>query len=367
MPYQSLMSGQLAPSANLGVIEGFFGKGWSWQARANYAKWLPRHGYGFYIYAPKEDGYLRKNWAQPWPCEQLAELAELARQCRANGLAFGVGLSPMEAHHDYPSKRSALLEKVRLIDEVLQPDILAVLFDDMTGDTPDLARHQLTIAHDIAAQSNATRLIFCPSYYSTDPVLEKVFGAMPPRYLADLGQHLDPRFEIFWTGPKVCSSEYPEAHLKQVTELLGRKPFLWDNYPVNDGSKACSYLHLRAFEHRPAELAKLIAGHAVNPMKQAALSVLPLATLPMSYRLGHQYDPAKALHAALHATCGPQIAAMIETDLPLFQDVGLAQLTAAQIATLRARYLPFRDQACADEIVRWLDGEYVFDPDCLTD
>ncbi|MGL5288781.1 MAG: beta-N-acetylglucosaminidase domain-containing protein, partial [Aeromonas sp.] len=102
MPYQSLMSGQLAPSANLGVIEGFFGKGWSWQARANYAKWLPRHGYGFYIYAPKEDGYLRKHWAQPWPCEQLAELAELARQCRANGLAFGVGLSPMEAHHDYP-------------------------------------------------------------------------------------------------------------------------------------------------------------------------------------------------------------------------------------------------------------------------
>lgn len=86
----------------------------------------------------------------------------------------------MGAHHDYDRKRPALLEKVRLIDEVLQPDILAVLFDDMKGDTPDLARHQLTIAHDIAAHSKASRLIFCPSYYSTDPVLEKVFGAMPP-------------------------------------------------------------------------------------------------------------------------------------------------------------------------------------------
>ncbi|MGL4716870.1 MAG: beta-N-acetylglucosaminidase domain-containing protein [Aeromonas sp.] len=367
MPYQSMLSGLQPPSANLGVIEGFFGKGWSWQARTRYAQWLPRHGYGFYIYAPKEDGYLRKHWALPWPEQQLADLAELARQCRANGLAFGVGLSPMGAHHDYEHKRAALLEKVRIIDEALQPDILAVLFDDMKGDTPDLARHQLTIAHDIAAHSKAKRLIFCPSYYSTDPVLEKVFGAMPPRYLAEIGEQLDQRFEIFWTGPKVCSTEYPASHLKQVTELLGRKPFLWDNYPVNDGSKASSFLHLRAFEHRPAELVERVSGHAVNPMKQAALSALPLATLPMSYRLGKQYDPDKALHAALNATCGPQISAMIEADLPLFQDLGLAQLTPEQIAALKARYLPFGDQACVDEIVRWLDGEYVFDPDCLTD
>ena len=102
-------------------------------------------------------------------------------------------------------------------------------------------------------------------------------------------------------------------------------------------------------------------------MKQAALSVLPLATLPMSYRLGRQYDPDKALHASLNATCGPQISAMIQADLPLFQDIGLAQLTADQVSHLKTRYLPFQDQACVAEILRWLDGEYVFDPDCLTD
>ena len=367
MPYQTLLSGLQPPSPNLGVIEGFFGKGWSWEARVRYAQWLPRHGYGFYLYAPKEDGYLRKHWAKPWPAAQLEALRQLARQCRDNGLAFGVGLSPMGAHHDYARQRPALLEKVRLIEEELKPDILAVLFDDMKGDTPDLAHWQLTIAHDIAAHTRAGRLLFCPSYYSTDPVLEKVFGAMPPHYLQDLGQGLDKRFEIFWTGPKVCSSDYPAAHLKQVAEWLHRKPFLWDNYPVNDGSKASSFLHLRAFENRPAELADLVSGHAVNPMKQAALSALPLATLPMSYRLGKQYDPDKALHASLNATCGPQISAMIQADLPLFQDIGLAQLTPEQVTHLKARYLPFRDQSCVDEILRWLDGEYVFDPDCLTD
>ncbi len=191
MPYQTLLSGLYPPSPRLGLIEGFFGKGWSWEARARYAQWLPRHGYGFYLYAPKEDGYLRKHWAEPWPREQLDHLRQLAQQCRDNGLAFGVGLSPMGAHHDYAHKRPALLEKVRLIEEALKPDILAVLFDDMKGDTPDLAHWQLTIAHDIAAHTGASRLIFCPSYYSTDPVLEKVFGAMPPHYLTDLGQGLD--------------------------------------------------------------------------------------------------------------------------------------------------------------------------------
>ena len=85
MPYQTLLSGLYPPSPRLGLIEGFFGKGWSWEARARYAQWLPRHGYGFYIYAPKEDGYLRKHWALPWPEAELEALRQLARQCRDNG------------------------------------------------------------------------------------------------------------------------------------------------------------------------------------------------------------------------------------------------------------------------------------------
>lgn len=34
MPYQTLLSGLYPPSPKLGLIEGFFGKGWSWEARA---------------------------------------------------------------------------------------------------------------------------------------------------------------------------------------------------------------------------------------------------------------------------------------------------------------------------------------------
>ena len=48
----------------VGVIEGFFGKPWSWDDRASYAGFLRELGFDFYIYAPKADRRLRKEWRQ---------------------------------------------------------------------------------------------------------------------------------------------------------------------------------------------------------------------------------------------------------------------------------------------------------------
>ncbi|MEZ7861398.1 MAG: beta-N-acetylglucosaminidase domain-containing protein [Aeromonadaceae bacterium] len=359
---------QRDPSAPpLGLIEGFFGKSWSWQHRIDYANWLRQHGYDFYLYAPKDDGYLRRHWQLPWPAAQQEQLKTLASSYRAAGLAFGVGLTPLGAHHDYPKQRDALLAKVKLIDDELAPDILAVLFDDMPSDTPALASLQLTIAHDIAAHTRAKRLIFCPSFYSTDPILEQVFGAMPTNYWPELGGGLDPQFDLFWTGPKVCSSDYPLDHLSWVADTLKRKPFLWDNYPVNDGKRACNFLYLRSFTHRPPQLLEHLAGHAVNPMKQALLSRLPLATLPLSYRLGERYQPETIWHSVAQAELGDELAALLTTDLPLLADVGLAQLSEADIQRLQQRYQPFAHQPAMAELLGWLAGNDQFDPACLTD
>ena len=359
---------QRDPSAPpLGLIEGFFGKSWSWQHRIDYANWLRQHGYDFYLYAPKDDGYLRRHWQLPWPAAQQEQLKTLASSYRAAGLAFGVGLTPLGAHHDYPKQRDALLAKVKLIDDELAPDILAVLFDDMPSDTPALASLQLTIAHDIAAHTRAKRLIFCPSFYSTDPILEQVFGAMPTGYWPELGGGLDPQFDLFWTGPKVCSSDYPLDHLSWVADTLKRKPFLWDNYPVNDGKRACNFLYLRPFTHRPPQLLEHLAGHAVNPMKQALLSRLPLATLPLSYQLGERYQPETIWHSVAQAELGDELAALLTTDLPLLADVGLAQLPEADIQRLQQRYQPFAHQPAMAELLGWLAGNDQFDPACLTD
>ena len=70
---------------------------------------------------------------------------------------------------------------------------------------------------------------------------------------------------------------------------------------------------------------------------------------------------------ALRVYSGRSAQEILDTEPSYIQDIGLAQLTPEQIGHLRSRYQPFHDQSCVDEILRWLDGEYVFDPDCLTD
>lgn len=357
----------VAKSPYLGIIEGFFGASWTWNERAAYASFLKTHGYSFYVYAPKDEAFLRKRWADPFPEDRFAELARLATTFKASNLHFGVGLSPYEAYRDYgDGTRRSLQEKVRSLN-ALSLDILCVLFDDMRGDLPNLAETQIRILQDIRDVATAPRIVFCPTYYSYDPIIEKCFGAMPAKYLEELGRGLDTSIDLFWTGEKVMSTQYPEAHLKEVSERMQRKPFLWDNYPVNDSKRASPYLFVRGFENRGPHLADLVSGHAVNPMKQPWLSRIPIATLPLNYTQGALYDRDLVGKACAQAICGDEIAALVWEDLPLFNDIGLTALTQEQRSHLRSRYGGRVSDPYCREVMKWLDGEYEFDPACLTD
>jgi hypothetical protein len=350
----------------VGVIEGFFGRPWSWEVRAAYAPFLRELGFGFYIYAPKDDRYLRQRWREPWPQATCEQAAALVRSYREAGLRFGIGLSPFELHlEDGGAHGAALAAKVRQLNDV-GPDILAILFDDMRGQAPDLATRQVRIVDAVTAASTAASFLVCPTYYSFDPLLERVFGAQPEGYLAELGRLLDPRIDIFWTGPQVCSRRYPEDHLTEVAALLRRKPFLWDNYPVNDSAAMAPFLHLGPFRDRPAALQDLIAGHAVNLMNQAWLSRIPLRTLADSYAEGADYDPEASFAAACRGVGDPALGEMLIEDRALFQETGLERLTPEQRRTLSRRYAGFAGNPYADEVLGWLAGDYAFDPDCIT-
>lgn len=352
---------------NLGVIEGFFGRSWSWQDREAYAKFLALNEFDFYIYAPKNDIYLRKQWFSDWPQAIKQQLTPLRETYRQAGVQFGIGLSPHEIYLDASQdKRKQLQQRVRQINQ-LQPDILCLLFDDMRGDMPGLADIQIDLMHQVAETSNAARIIFCPTYYSFDPVLEKVFGKMPEDYWQVLRTRLDNKIDVFWTGEKVCSSNYPVAHIEHVEELLGRKVFLWDNYPVNDGAVKSNLLQLRAFHDSHGLIQNHIAGHAVNPMNQPWLSQLALASLPRAYDLGKNYDSEKATQEILINMCGEPLAEYLSQDIGLLQDKGLKQISTEEKSYLLQRYESFAQNPFCAEIVDWLQGGYTFDPACLTE
>jgi hyaluronoglucosaminidase len=340
----------------LGIIEGFYGRPWRWEDRAETVAFLAPHGYDFYLYAPKADPYLRRRWQEPHPPETAARIAELADHCESHGVRFGVGLSPYEIYFNFDDDaRATLGRKLDELDEFGIRDV-ALLFDDMRGDSPALAERQAEIVHWAAERTAADRIIMCPTYYSDDPVLDRVFGARPERYLEDLGKLLDASIEIFWTGEEVCARAFSPGHLDRVSEQLRRQPFIWDNYPVNDGQRMSQYLHLRAFTGRPASIAEYVAAHGVNPALQPTLTRIPALTLPDSYRHGDGYQYGESFRDAAVAVLGHELGTMLREDLLTLQDVGLDRLGEKEVA-LRERY-GGSDHPGAREIIEWLDGGY---------
>jgi len=340
----------------LGLIEGFFGRPWPWAERADAVRFLAPHGYRFYLYAPKADPWLRRRWQEPYPEAELARLAALRETCRAEGVRFGIGLSPFELHLQ-PGRGWQDLLAAKLAELAqLKPDDLAILFDDMRGDVPDLAERQAAIVHFAAERGVAARIFCCPSYYSDDPILDIAFGPRPAFYLEHLGRLVDPAIHLFWTGAEVCAREFTAGQLARVAERLRRKPVLWDNYPVNDGARMSQHLHLRAFTGRPASIAGQIAAHGINPASQPWLSRVPLLTLPESYRQGDAYDYAAAFARAARTVLGDELADRVGRDLLALQDRGLDRLGERR-AVLRARYAAFAHPG-AREILAWLDGEW---------
>lgn len=348
----------------LGIIEGFFGRPYSWDERADMVRALGPAGYGFYLYAPKADAYLRKRWREPHPEDQLQALAGFAETCRHGRLRFGVGLSPYELYRDFDAPaKEALAAKLDQLTS-LGLDDLGVFFDDMRGDLPDLAARQAEIVHWIAERAPDARLVVCPSYYSDDSILDRVFGQRPPNYLEDLGAMLDPAIQLMWTGEEVCSLQLTPAHLDRVAQQMRRKPFLWDNYPVNDGPRMSRRLHLRAFTGRPAAIGDRLAAHGINTASQAVLSRIPALTLVDSYAQGEAYAYADSFRHAARQVLGADFAALIERNLLALQDSGLDGMSEELKTRLRAR-LAEHDHPAAREIEAWLDGAYAIGADEL--
>jgi len=339
-----------------GVVEGFYGRQWDWSVRRAYATFLQTQGLNSYLYCPKGDPFLRKRWREDWPSDQLAELGRLAETYRDAGLYWGVGLSPYALYQDYSeSAREALRAKIERINQ-FDGALLAILFDDMPGDCPSLAERQVQIVLDVREWSSAEQLLVCPTYYSFDPVLERFFGARPAHYWEDLGRELPSEIGVFWTGNAVCSDAITAADVSAISQSLGRPPVLWDNYPVNDGEKACGKLNLAPLSGRSPDLVGELAGHFCNPMNQGLLSRLPLTGL-----------------ASLHGSDGRPVEdyfdadflRQLELDLECFQQTGLEGLSESERAELVKKYTVLAEPAAA-EIVAWLRGEYAFDPACLT-
>jgi len=248
-------------------------------------------GMNTYLYAPKDDPYHRERWTEPYPRNQWQELLQLIRHARARRIDFVYGFHPGKGlcFSDKTPVRTLLAKARRFYDAGVQT--FAVLFDDIPSRLEfnsdrkyfrqSLARAEGSWLQEIQAkqpgQWKDVEWWICPSYYTPDPLLARVFGRFEPNFLEILGEYLPASVACFWTGPSVVSKEISVSHVQKIAKRVRHRLLLWDNYPVNDLSMG-DELHLGPLQGRDPKLPRAAYGYLNNPLLQENLSFIPLAT-----------------------------------------------------------------------------------------
>lgn len=344
----------------IGVIEGFFGPQWKEKTRTSYSKFLKDYGGDFYIYAPKEDPFLRKKWREPWSDEYINKLRGLVDTFHREGVLFGVGFSPFGLGKSLSQNDKEELSKKLTIMSSLGIDLLGLFFDDMPVND-NLAETQITALQTVQKDFK-NKIIFCPSYYTPDPILDKVFGERPKDYLKDIAEGVSSDVALVWTGPKVISPEITADHLDEVTALLKREPFIWENFFANDGPKNCKFLKLKPYSGRTQESFNKAEGFGFNLMNQGELSkILFLA----SRFVAAGEDSEAAFEHALRELVSNELREFILLHKELFLDKGLDQISDEQKKFLIESLDSSEEMAI--EIKDWLLGKYNVGSECLTD
>jgi protein O-GlcNAcase/histone acetyltransferase len=140
-------------------------------------------------------------------------------------------------------------------------------------------------------------------------------------YLSTIGRELLPEIEVFWTGPEIISRQITVAHVRELRNILRRKPLIWDNLHANDYDGRRFYCG--PYAGRAPELRSEVSGLLSNPNNEFPLNYVPLRTLAEFVRCADKWDARQAYLSAMRgwlpcfATIGQPVTL---EDLILFGD-----------------------------------------------
>jgi hyaluronoglucosaminidase len=287
------MDGAIGPAR--GLLEGYYGPPWSAAERHQMLRAAARMGYTGYLIGLKDDPFHRDRWREPYPPYQLGHHASLVRAGQSLGVEVGFALSPgLDMAYGTGAELERLLAKYRPW-QAMGSRLFGLFFDDIPpGAEPlafadaqaEVARH---LGRALGADAGRCILLFCPTDY---------WGTQPSPYLERLGRTLPPWVKVFWTGPEIVSPTIAAADAAPVAQALGRRPALWDNYPVNDAGMTLE-LHLGPLRGRSPDLPDALDGYWLNVMEYAHPSLIPLDTAAQFLSDPHRYVPEEALAKAL--------------------------------------------------------------------
>jgi hyaluronoglucosaminidase len=307
-----------------GAVEGFYGRPWSHQERMDQLAFYGDVKLNTYVYAPKDDPYHRELWRLPYPPDKLGQVQELIRQAGAHHVKFTFALSPGNTIcYSDPADWSALVAKMQAMYDSGVRDF-SVPLDDISYTRWNCPQDQgrYGAASEGSAGRAQAELVnrVQREFVDTHPGTSAV--QMVPTEYSDVEDSpykralrgLDPRVQVMWTGDGVIPREITVAQARQAAEVFGRKPLLWDNYPVNDFDKSVGRLLVGPYAKREPGLHEGLSGDVVNPMNMAAASkVVELGAADFSWN-DEMFDPQRAWRLAAEYLAGDRF----ERDHPSF-------------------------------------------------
>lgn len=290
-----------------GTVEGFYGQPWSFEARKSQFRFYGDWKLNTYIYGPKDDPFhgFSNRWREPYPEAEAKRLAELVKVAHENKVNFVWAVHPgRDIRWKDDSDMKACVAKFERM-YALGVRSFAIFFDDIGGEGAR-AEKQVELLNYVnrnfvRVKKDVTPLLLCPTQYN------QAWSGGP--YLDILGKGLDADIMVMWTGRSVCT-DITEASMEWINDKLGRKAYVWWNWPVSDYCR--SHLLLgKAYGNDKAN-GPLYAGFVSNPMDKPEASKIGLFGVADYTWNPEAYDADRAWHDGIRRLF-PATAAAVQT------------------------------------------------------
>ena len=236
---------------NLGIVEGFYGESLDFDDRNSIIKLLSENNLNYYLYAPKEDPFLRNHLdLEPTPEWQNAfkDFVDLSNE---SNVTIGVGLAPINKKHT-----ADLAKKIELFMN-LGVSSFSLLFDDIEQEFS--LSEQLELFEQTKTKFNGINLNFCPTVYCSELITK---DQNHEDYFNEFCSIFPKDEKFFWTGKKVISRNINKDCEKVLESFDSSNICIWDNYFTNDSSPKT--LNLTFCDHIDQELALNKKTYLVN-------------------------------------------------------------------------------------------------------
>ncbi|XP_038065736.1 protein O-GlcNAcase-like isoform X2 [Patiria miniata] len=265
-----------------GCVEGFYGRPWTTAQRKNLFALMRRLKLNTYMYAPKDDCKHRMYWREMYSVEEAEHLTGLIDAAKENNVDFVYALSPgLDVTFSSAKEVTCLKRKLEQVRQ-FGCEAFSLLFDDIDTDMcaadkevfQTFAHAQVSVTNEVFQHLGQPKFLFCPTEYCAtraEPSVRK------SEYLRTLGAKLLPDIKIMWTGPKVVSKTISVESILELTEVIKRKPVIWDNVHANDYDQ--QRIFLGPFKGRSSELHSYVSGILTNPNCEYEANYIALHTL----------------------------------------------------------------------------------------